>query len=90
MSVEKFDGKIRAFIKIQDGCNNFCSYCIIPYARGRVRSRKIENIIDEVKHIAKKGIKEVKIQCTMYQTAPKSADTMNVKNVTTVFCPCRP
>lgn len=53
--------KVRAFIKIQDGCNNFCSYCIIPFARGRVRSRKIENIISEITDIAKKGIKEVVI-----------------------------
>lgn len=53
--------KVRAFIKIQDGCNNFCSYCIIPFARGRVRSRKIENVISEITDIAKKGIKEVVI-----------------------------
>ncbi len=53
--------KVRAFIKIQDGCNNFCTYCIIPYARGRVRSRKIENIVSEIKDIAQKGIKEIVI-----------------------------
>lgn len=53
--------KVRAFIKIQDGCNNFCSYCIIPYARGRVRSRKPDNIISEITDIARKGIKEVVI-----------------------------
>lgn len=53
--------KVRAFIKIQDGCNNFCSYCIIPFARGRVRSRKIENVVSEITDIAKKGIKEVVI-----------------------------
>lgn len=53
--------KVRAFIKVQDGCNNFCSYCIIPYARGRVRSRKIEDVISEIKDIAKEGIKEVVI-----------------------------
>ena len=51
----------RAYIKIQDGCNQFCSYCIIPYARGRVRSRKPEKVIEEVKKIAQKGIKEVVI-----------------------------
>lgn len=48
----------RAYIKIQDGCNQFCSYCIIPYTRGRVRSRKAENIITEVRNLAKEGIKE--------------------------------
>ncbi|MCI9017249.1 MAG: tRNA (N(6)-L-threonylcarbamoyladenosine(37)-C(2))-methylthiotransferase MtaB [Clostridia bacterium] len=53
--------KTRAVIKIQDGCDRFCSYCIIPYARGRVRSRKIENIIEEIKNIVKIGIKEVVI-----------------------------
>ncbi|MBQ2835219.1 MAG: tRNA (N(6)-L-threonylcarbamoyladenosine(37)-C(2))-methylthiotransferase MtaB [Clostridia bacterium] len=53
--------KTRAVIKIQDGCNNFCSYCIIPYARGRVRSRNEESIIKEITQIAQKGIKEVVI-----------------------------
>ena len=53
--------KTRAVIKVQDGCNNFCSYCIIPYAKGRVRSRKIESVIQEVEEIVKKGIKEVVI-----------------------------
>lgn len=51
--------KTRASIKIQDGCDRFCTYCIIPYARGRIRSRKPENIIDEIKEISRKGIKEV-------------------------------
>lgn len=49
----------RAYIKIQDGCNQFCSYCIIPYVRGRVRSRKPEDIISEVKTLALTGVKEV-------------------------------
>lgn len=53
--------KTRAVVKIQDGCNNFCSYCIIPYVRGRIRSRKPENIIEEINKIAKKGIKEIVI-----------------------------
>ena len=53
--------KTRAVIKIQDGCDRFCSYCIIPYARGRVRSRKPENIISEITKIAKEGIKEIVI-----------------------------
>ena len=53
--------KTRAVIKVQDGCDRFCSYCIIPYARGRVRSRKPEKIISEIRKIAEKGIKEVVI-----------------------------
>ncbi len=53
--------KTRAVIKVQDGCNQFCSYCIIPYARGRVRSRNKESILKEISEIAKKDIKEVVI-----------------------------
>ena len=49
----------RAFIKVQDGCNQFCSYCIIPYARGRVRSRRFETVIAEVERLAANGFKEV-------------------------------
>lgn len=49
----------RAFIKIQDGCNNFCSYCIIPYARGRVRSRPYTDVINETKTLIKNGYKEI-------------------------------
>ena len=49
----------RAFIKVQDGCNQFCSYCIIPYARGRVRSRKIESVLEEVQRLASNGYQEV-------------------------------
>ena len=56
-----FTEKTRAVIKIQDGCDRFCSYCIIPYARGRVRSRKPEHILSEIQKIAKEGIKEVVI-----------------------------
>ena len=50
---------VRAYIKVQDGCNQFCTYCIIPYARGRVRSRKIAHVMDEVHALAAKGYKEV-------------------------------
>lgn len=51
--------KTRAVIKVQDGCNQFCSYCIIPYARGRIRSRRPEKVIEEITRIAEQGIKEV-------------------------------
>ena len=56
-----FTDKTRAVIKIEDGCDRFCSYCIIPYARGRVRSRNASSIINEIEEISKKGIKEVVI-----------------------------
>ena len=61
MGAITFSEKTRATVKIQDGCNNFCTYCLIPYARGRIRSRKKENVIEEVTKIAKKGIKEIVI-----------------------------
>ena len=61
MGLITFTEKTRATIKIQDGCNNFCTYCLIPYARGRVRSRNKENIIKEVEEITKKGIQEIVI-----------------------------
>ena len=51
--------KTRAVIKVQDGCDRFCSYCLIPYARGHIRSRKPENVIEEVKDIVSKGFKEI-------------------------------
>lgn len=50
---------VRAYIKVQDGCNQFCTYCIIPYARGRVRSRKLGDILEEVHVLADKGYKEI-------------------------------
>lgn len=59
LGITTYTEKTRAFIKIQDGCNNFCSYCLIPYARGRIRSRNPEKIIAEVSEIVNKGIKEI-------------------------------
>lgn len=51
----------RAYVKVQDGCNNFCSYCIIPYTRGRIRSRQLEDVVAEITGLALNGIKEVVI-----------------------------
>ena len=59
MEIDDFQGRTRAFVKIQDGCNRFCSYCIIPYARGRVRSRQPEDITAELTRLAARGYKEV-------------------------------
>lgn len=49
----------RAYVKIQDGCNQFCTYCIIPYVRGRIRSRSMDSVIDEISRLAEAGVKEV-------------------------------
>ena len=57
--VRKFYDRTRAFIKIEDGCNRFCSYCIIPYARGRVRSKPLEKVYSEIKNLADNGYKEI-------------------------------
>ena len=55
----RFDSNTRAFVKIQDGCNQFCSYCLIPFARGRCRSKPIDVLRDEVREIAASGVKEI-------------------------------
>ena len=59
MSLTKTAEHTRAFVNVQDGCNQFCSYCIIPYARGRVRSRNIESVLKEIRGLAKMGYQEV-------------------------------
>ena len=59
LSISSTAEHVRAYIKVQDGCNQFCTYCIIPFARGRVRSRKIEDVLREVETLAAKGYKEV-------------------------------
>ncbi len=59
MSINKFDGRTRAFVKIEDGCNRFCSYCIIPYARGRVRSKSIDDLKAEIQSLANNKYKEI-------------------------------
>lgn len=59
MEISHFDNHTRAFVKIQDGCNAFCSYCIIPYTRGRVRSKNKEDVIEEVSRLVRDGYKEI-------------------------------
>lgn len=61
MRLEKPREHCRAFVKVQDGCNNFCSYCIIPYTRGRIRSRLLREVVEEVDHLSRQGIREVVI-----------------------------
>lgn len=59
LEIDDFQGRTRAFVKIQDGCNRFCSYCIIPYARGRVRSKPPEDVAHELRALAARGFREV-------------------------------
>lgn len=59
MAIHNYKSRTRAFLKIQEGCDQYCTYCIIPYARGHIRSRKPESIIEEVKELAENGFKEV-------------------------------
>lgn len=76
LPVETYEGHTRAFLKIQDGCNQFCSYCIIPYARGPIRSRGLKEVINEAKSFVAHGFKEVVltgIHLTSYGTERKGA-----------------
>lgn len=59
MELDSMEGRTRAFVKIEDGCENFCTYCIIPYVRGKVRSKSHEMVIEEVTNLVNKGYKEV-------------------------------
>ncbi len=59
MLVREFNDKIRAYVKIQDGCNNYCSYCIIPYVRGSIRSKKFNDVVNEIKWLVDNGHKEI-------------------------------
>lgn len=58
-AINQFEGRTRAFVKVQDGCNSFCTYCIIPYVRGRSRSRPLEEILTEIKGLVENGYKEI-------------------------------
>ena len=59
MNVESFSDLTRAYVKIQDGCNNYCAYCIIPYVRGSIRSKKFDEAVQEIKTLVSKGHKEI-------------------------------
>ncbi|HPE14964.1 MAG TPA: tRNA (N(6)-L-threonylcarbamoyladenosine(37)-C(2))-methylthiotransferase MtaB [Bacilli bacterium] len=59
MEIEKYEHRTRAFVKIEDGCNNFCSYCIIPYVRGRCRSKEFDKVLDEINTLVKNDYKEI-------------------------------
>ena len=59
LGITSYSENVRAFLKIQDGCNNFCTYCIVPYRRGKMRSRKQENVIKEAKYLVEQGYQEI-------------------------------
>ena len=83
-SISDFDERTRAYIKIEDGCDRFCSYCIIPYARGRVRSRKLDDIKLEATRLAQKGYKEVVLVGINLSAYGKGEDTNLCDAVETV------
>jgi len=78
LQIENMKDKTRAFLKIQDGCNQYCSYCIIPYARGPIRSRKPENIIAEVKRLVANGFKEFVLTGIHVASYGKDVDDMDL------------
>ena len=59
LGITSYSENVRAFLKIQDGCNNFCTYCIVPYRRGKMRSRNKENVINEAKYLVERGYQEI-------------------------------
>lgn len=76
-----FTEKTRAVIKVQDGCDRFCSYCIIPFARGHIRSRKPESVVSEITKIADEGIKEVVITGIHLASYGRDFDKDKVKEI---------
>ena len=81
INVSNIDSMTRAYIKIQDGCNQFCSYCIIPYARGPIRSREVSDIIDEVTNLASLGFKEVVLTGIHVASYGKDLEDMNLGKI---------
>ncbi|MCI8341725.1 MAG: tRNA (N(6)-L-threonylcarbamoyladenosine(37)-C(2))-methylthiotransferase MtaB [Firmicutes bacterium] len=81
LSVHDLQGRTRAYIKIQDGCNQFCSYCIIPYARGPVRSRAEEDVLKEVRALAQNGFKEIVLTGIHVASYGKELKTTNLTQI---------
>ncbi|MFV0340214.1 MAG: tRNA (N(6)-L-threonylcarbamoyladenosine(37)-C(2))-methylthiotransferase MtaB [Parachlamydiaceae bacterium] len=78
-SIKRFEAHTRAFVKVQDGCNSFCTYCIIPYVRGRSRSRTVQDVVSEVEELIRNGYKEVVltgINIGDFDGAPKEGETV--------------
>ncbi len=81
IDVNDIKSKTRAYIKIQDGCNQYCSYCIIPYARGPIRSRQLEDIIQETEILAKAGFKEIILTGIHVASYGKDLEDIDLKEV---------
>jgi len=81
LKIDTIKDKTRAFLKIQEGCNQYCSYCIIPYARGPIRSRKPENVISEVKRLAANGFKEIVLTGIHVASYGKDLDCVTLTEV---------
>ncbi len=77
-SIQNFEAHTRAFVKVQDGCNSFCTYCIIPYVRGRSRSRRLEDILEEIRALVASGFQEIVltgINIGDFDGAPKEGES---------------
>ena len=81
LNISAMEGKARAYIKIQEGCDRYCTYCIIPYARGPVRSRSLTNIIAEVEKLAQTGCKEVVLTGICLASYGKDMEGMNLSEI---------
>ncbi len=79
--VTNVSGHTRAYLKIQDGCNQFCSYCIIPYTRGRIRSRKPEEVMAEVRKLAENGFKEIVLTGIHLSSYGKDIETSSLLDI---------
>ncbi|MEF9953195.1 MAG: tRNA (N(6)-L-threonylcarbamoyladenosine(37)-C(2))-methylthiotransferase MtaB [Clostridium sp.] len=85
MDIDEYQDKTRAFLKIQDGCDRYCSYCLIPYARGPVRSRPLDNIVSQVRSLVANGFKEVILSGIHISSYGKDLKTHNLVDVVEVL-----
>lgn len=85
LSLSNMENRTRAYLKIQDGCNQFCTYCIIPYARGPIRSRKAEDIISEVTNLVSKGFKEIVLTGIQVSSYGQDLKDMNLIKIISIL-----
>lgn len=86
LNIDKIDGMTRAYLKVQDGCNQFCSYCIIPFARGGIRSRDLKDVISETKILAKNGFKEIVLAGIHIASYGKDLDNLELIDLIEKVC----